>query len=115
VFPQHDPGQLSEPVRELLVALAVVLRQVPAELPGPVALADTRALLRSADALRAGTLGRIADVELRQLYALEDASSTAAWVDTQPAAAGRDEVALARRLPRLPYLHGRLVAGELSR
>ena len=106
--------QCSPAVQRLLACLPAVLAETPAELPGPVALADTRALMAVGDALRAAALGRLADVEARQLYALEDASSTGAWVDTQPCAAGRDEVSLARRFTRMPHVRDQVAAGQLS-
>lgn len=106
--------QCSPAVRQLLDRVPAVLGQAPAELPGPVALADVRALLAVGDALRAAALGRLSDVDTRQLYTLEDASSTAAWVDTQPCAAGHDEVSLARRFSRMPYVQEQVGAGELS-
>ena len=106
--------QPSEPVVRLVADLGHVQATVPAELPGAVALADAKALLAALDVLRATTLDRIADIELRQLHALDGAPSTGTWVEQQPSAATREEVALARRLHRMPFVHEQVRAGVLS-
>ena len=105
---------VSAPVTALMAAVDAVLAQQPAELPGPQALADTCVLLTQVERLRAGLLGRIADVEHRKLHVLDGASSTPAWVEAQQTSLGRGEVALARRMSSLPRLEQALRDGQLS-
>ena len=92
---------------------ALVEREA-ADVPGPVALADTRLVLRLVDRLRAASAALLADVDRRQLFALEDAGSTTSWVRSQPSASGRDTVALARRLERVPFVAAQVRAGQLA-
>jgi len=95
---------LSGPVHQLLQAVEAVVAQVPVELPGSQALADTAALLGAVERLHAAVLGRVADVDARQLHALAGAPSTGTWVAQQQTSLDRGEVALARRLAGLPTL-----------
>ncbi len=96
---------------------------VPADLPGPRALAETAVLLSELDRLRAVVLGRVADVDTRGLHALDDAPTTGSWLQGRGGTLGRAAVALARRLSRLPAVtegvhEGRLpveVAGLVAR
>ena len=113
---QADPAArvLSAPVTALVAAVDAVLAQQPAELPGPQALADTCVLLAQVERLRAGLLGRIADVEHRKLHVIDGASSTSAWVEAQQTSLDRGEVALARRMSSLPRLEQALRDGQLS-
>jgi hypothetical protein len=96
------PGELSAPVQRLLEAVPAVLAQVPVELPGPLALADTAALLQAVEQLHAAVLGRVADVDARKLHALDGAASTGSWVAQQQTSLDRGELALALRLDRPP-------------
>jgi hypothetical protein len=95
---------LSSAMSALVAAVDAVLAQVPAELPGPQALADAAALLRQVERLRAGALDRVADVDHRELHVLDGAPSTATWVEAQQTSLDRGEVALARRMGSLPRL-----------
>jgi hypothetical protein len=106
--------EASAPVTALVAAVDDVLAQVPAELPGPQALADTAELLRQVERLRAGLLGRIADVDRRQLHVIDGAPSTSSWVDTQQTSLDRGEVALARRMSTLPRVEEAVRHGLLS-
>ena len=105
---------LSLPVAALVSAVDAVLAQQPAELPGPQALADTTELLTQVARLRAGLLGRIADVEHRKLHVLDGAGSTSSWVEAQQTSLDRGEVALARRMSSLPRLEQAVRDGLLS-
>lgn len=71
-------------------------------------------LIAELDHLKAVTLGRIADVEMRGLASLDAAPSTSSWVERQAAGLGRDDVALARKLPRMPEVAGCVAEGSLS-
>lgn len=104
----------SSPVTALVAAVDDVLAQVPAELPGPQALADTAELLVQVERMRAGLLGRIADVEQRKLHVIDGAPSTSSWVETQQTSLDRGEVALARRMGSLPRLDEAVRQGLLS-
>ncbi len=53
-------------------------------------------------------LGRLADVDRRQLFALDRASSSATWVAAQASSLDRTEVTLARRLASFPVLRSAL-------
>jgi hypothetical protein len=108
------PPVLSGPVAALLDAVEAVLVQVPAELPGPQALADTAALLKAVERLRGAVLPRLADVETRRLHTLDGAGSAASWVAQQQTSLDRGEVALARRLSTLPQLADAVQSGLLS-
>ena len=113
---EADPAArvVSAPVTALVAAVDAVLAQQPAELPGPQALADTCVLLAQVERLRAGLLGRIADVEHRKLHVIDGASSTPVWVEAQQTSLDRGEVALARRMSSLPRLEQALRDGQLS-
>lgn len=105
---------LSGPMQALVAAVDGVLAAVPADLPGPQALADTAALLCQVERLRAGLLGRVADVEHRKLHVIDGATSTSSWVDQQQTSLDRSQVALARRMSSLPRLEAAVRDGLLS-
>ncbi len=105
---------LSAPVAGLLEAVEAVLAQVPAELPGLQALADTAALLSVLERLRGAVLPRLADVEIRKLHVLDGAGSASAWVAQQQTSIDRGDVALSRRLAGLPRLGEAVQGGLLS-
>lgn len=110
-----DAGVAASPaVQALVAAVDAVLAQAPAELPGVQALADTAELLVQAERLRVGLLARLADVDTRQLYALDDAASASSWVAQQQTSLDRGEVALAKRLAGLPTLDVAVREGRLS-
>jgi hypothetical protein len=105
---------LSGPVRALAGAVEGVLAQVPTELPGAQALADTAELLRVIERLRGALLTRLGDVDTRRLHTLDGAGSISSWVAQQQTSTDRKDVALARRLAALPGLDQAVQAGALS-
>ncbi len=107
-------SDVSPAVRTLLLGVEAVAAQVPADLSASVALADTAALLALGERLRALTLGRLADVDLRRLHEADGAPSTPAWVAAQGTSLGAGEVALARRMTTLPCLRSAVETGLLS-
>jgi hypothetical protein len=109
-----SPAVTSPAVASLVAAVDAVLAQPPAELPQEQALADCAGLLVQVERLRAGLLGRVADVEARQLYLLDDAPSASTWVAQQHTSLDRGEVALARRLAAFPMLADAVRDGHLS-
>lgn len=104
----------SPAVSALVEAVDQVLAQAPAELPEAQALADTAELLRQIERLQAGMLGRVADVDARQLYLLDDAASTSRWVRQQDTSMDAGQVALAKRMAALPTLDEAVRDGRLS-
>jgi len=108
------PAQLSEPVRLLQQAVAALHAQAPADLPPAQALAETAVVLRELEKLNAVSLTRLADVHTRELHALDDAPSAGAWVERQQVGLGRDRVALATKLGRLPQVAEHLSGGLLA-
>ncbi|MBK5306256.1 MAG: hypothetical protein JJD92_06160 [Frankiaceae bacterium] len=97
-----------QPALAMIVAgLDAMSAQSPADIAGPQALLETQVLLVQLDRLRSLALTRVADVDTRQLHALDDSPSTAAWVAEQQTSMPRSDVALARRLERYPLAAGR--------
>ena len=76
--------------------------------------ADTAELLRQIERLHAGMLGRVADVDARKLYLLDDAASTSSWVRQQGTSLDSGQVALAKRMAGLPTLDEAVRDGRLS-
>jgi hypothetical protein len=110
---RSGPGDAALALR---AALDAVTSAEPASLPGAVALERARVLLRESERLQAVALAALADVERRELFALDDTPSTAAWVAQQGVEGlAREDVALARRLARLPSVSAAVLSGELSR
>lgn len=105
---------LSSDVRAVVVAVGQLAGIAPSETPGPLALADTRALLAMKEQLDAHLLTRLRDVELRQLHELDAMPSIGTWVEAQTSSMDRRQVALARRLDRMPAVRRQLEAGRLS-
>ena len=105
---------VSPSVRALADALVAVLAEAAADLPGPVALEDTRLLLRVKEQLDVHLLGRLRDVEQRQLHELDALPSAGSWVEAQTTSMDRRDAALSRRLDRLPSVLGALESGSLS-
>lgn len=103
----------SAAVAGLVRAVDAVVDQVPADLPEAQALTDCAELLVQVERLRAGLLGRIADVDARRLYVLDEAPSVGAWVAQQSTSVDRGEVALARRLGSFPTLDEAVREGRL--
>lgn len=108
------PCELSAPLVLLVAAVAALQAQVAVELPGPQAVAETGVLLAQVEKLRTVLLSRLADVDVRQLSALEGAPSTSTWVARQHTSIDRGEVALARRLARTPLVQAALGAGSMT-
>lgn len=104
---------LTPQTAELLAALARVQQVLPAELPGPQALADTAALLQAAETLSITLLSRLGDVQTRALHQLDGARSTTAWLRTQHAGGDDKQLPLARKLTGLPLLREALDRGRL--
>jgi hypothetical protein len=105
---------VSPPVRALTDAVDALLVQVPADLPGPQALADATALVAELERLRALVLTRLADVDTRQLHTLADAPSTGTWLTAQQTSLTRTELALARRLAAFPAVAAAVDTGAVS-
>ena len=106
--------QLSEPLRLLIEAVAALRAQDVSRLSGAQALAETASLFAELQALELVGLRRLADVDRRGLYQLDDAPSTAAWVATHDLGVDRAQVTLARRLDVLPLVSEELLAGRVS-
>lgn len=104
-------ASLSAPARQLMAVTEALAAQVPADLPGPQALAETQLILTELDRLKVIALRRVADVDRRGLADLDGAPSTATWVAQQQTGLGRGDVALARRLERFPLLAERVFDG----
>jgi hypothetical protein len=81
-MPSLDPS-LPVPLAMLVAGLDVMTAQPAADLPGAQALLETQVLLVQLDRLKALVLGRVADVDNRQLHTLDDSPSTSAWVAEQ--------------------------------
>ena len=94
-----------------LAALAAI---DPVTLTPDEALEQTRVLLLAHDQVRALALRGVADVEHRQLHALDECPSTGTWVVEQATSFGRDDVGLARKLDRVPHIAARIAEGGLT-
>ena len=105
---------LSPAVEALLSAFEAVAGRIPADLPGPVALADTAALLGLGERLRAVTLGHVADVDARQLHTADGSPSTSSWIAALQTSVPAGELALAKRLSGMPCLASAVESGLLS-
>jgi hypothetical protein len=109
-----DSAVLSPAVAALVAAVDAVLLEVPAELPGPLALEETRALLAAKERLDVHLLRRLRDVEVRELHQLDAMPTASTWIETEATSLDRGSLALARRLDRLPIVQGELEARRLS-
>jgi hypothetical protein len=124
-----DPGEVSfcvpgvprpavpaSPPAELLALRAAVDAVLAVDLhrlgPGE-ALELTRALLVEQQRLQAATLGSVAELDARQLYALDGAGSTRSWLAQQPVAR-TGLAAEATRLVARPLLRAAVAAGQVS-
>lgn len=105
---------LSPAVRAFVDATDAVCAVSPAEVPGPMALEDMRALLRAKEQLDAHLLTRVRDVEVRELYVYDAVGSVGAWIEINTTSMTRRDVSLARRLDRLPAVRRELGSGRLS-
>jgi hypothetical protein len=113
-LPRDGEPVLSPAVQRLVDDVDAVVAQAPAELPPAQALADTAALLNVVERLRGALLGRVADVDARQLHVLDGSATAGAWVERQQTSLGRGEIALARRLVGFPCLVQAVREGSLS-
>lgn len=103
------------PEDALVAALHALALETPSDLPEAVALERARVLLAQGEKLRVLGLRALADVERRQLHALEGAPTATSWVKAQQVAGlGARDVALARRLDRLPLVEQALLTGSVS-
>ena len=100
---------------ELLGAVLERLLSCPsAELPGPVALERTRALLVACERLRAVALDAVRDMDVRELYLSDGAGSASGWVRRERTGSRVAPVTLARRLSVRPCVRAALGGGELD-
>ena len=104
----------SPAVQALIAAAAAVAEQLPVELDGPQALADTAALLAVLDSLRISVMDHLGDVSGRQLHRLDGAGSASAWLARQGSSVHADDLPLARKLSRLPLLHRAVRDGQVG-
>jgi len=111
---EADLTLLSSKVRAVVTALAALGDVVPSDVPGAMALEDTRALLRVKEQLDTLLLPRLRDIELRQLHELDALPSVGSWVEAQTTSVDRRQVVLARRLEGLPAVRRELESGRLS-
>jgi Domain of unknown function (DUF222) len=110
------PDLVSSPgLRKLLSGLADVRAQDATTLPPAQALAEAAAVLRALQQLEAVGLRRLADVDMRELFALDGAPSTGTWVEQLRVGLSRSAVALARRLARLTTVAACVEEGSLCR
>jgi len=108
-----DPS-LPVPLAMVVAGLDALAAATPADLPPAQALLVTQVLLVQQDRLRALALRHVADVDRRELHALDDSPSTAAWVAEQQTSMTRGEVGLAKSLDRTPQLADRIAAGGIT-
>ena len=108
------PPLLSEPLRLLSEAVAALRAQDVSQLSGGQVLAETASLFAELQRLQLVGLRRLAEVDRRGLYQLDDAPSTAAWAASQDVGVDRAQITLARRLDRLPLVSEELLAGRVS-
>jgi hypothetical protein len=107
---------VSERISTLQRLVAAEAAVVPADLPGPQALADTAGLLVLADGLQRVVLARLGDVDVRRLAAIDGAPTTSSWLRAQPVdtTALVASVATSRRLVQHPSLGEAVADGRLS-
>ena len=96
-------------------AVGALLAVTLTDLPPVVALADTQAVMVLSPQLTAELLRRLSDVDRRQLFTLDGAPTLGTWVDGQHLAGiDRSQLALARRLERVPQVSEHLGQGRIS-
>jgi hypothetical protein len=109
------PPSVVSAEQALVDGVDAVAAQIPADLPGPVALDRTRVLLAQMDRLKTLALQALSDVEARQLHTEDGAATTTAWVRAQSAqGVTAQDVTLSRRLASVPKVEAELLAGRLS-
>ena len=107
------PGLAESGVELLAAAMERLLAEDPAALAPAQALARTAALLTGREQLAAAAVSAVRDVDVRELYCLEQAGSTRSWLRRQ---LGGDsgQLALARHLLNRPVVAGAFAAGRLA-
>jgi len=100
-------------VERLGVAVEGLLTEDPSLLAPEEALARTAALLRCRERLQAATLAAVRDVDVRELYTLEQAGSTGSWLRRQ-CGGEAGQLVLARRLPQRPVVAAAFAAGTIA-
>lgn len=99
----------------LLAAIDALAGQEPSDLAPAVALERTRLMMVQCERLKALALRALADVDSRQLHLIDEQPTTTAWVQAQHVPGmGKQEVALARRLRKVPTVAEQLQAGLIS-
>lgn len=78
-----------------------------AAMSGTHALAQAKAVLVESQRLQLLALGHLAEVDRRELFALDGATGTGRWVEGLPVGADRASVAVARRLSAFPRVASR--------
>jgi hypothetical protein len=105
---------LPVPIAMVVAGLEAWDQVNPADLPPEVALLVTQVLANAHDRIKAQTLAAVADVERRELFRLDESTSTGSWIVEQATSFDRDAVALARRLDQVPQVAARIKAGGLK-
>jgi hypothetical protein len=108
-----DPD-LPLPMALVKLGLTALADMNPADLDGAASLDLARELLTASDRVRALALRAVADVDKRDLWALDGAPSTGTWVADQPSSMPRADVTLARRLEVVPQVAAAVAEGGLS-
>src|SRR4051812_2069613 len=111
--PPLDPS-LPVPIAMIVAGLEAWDAVNPADLSPQLALQVAQVLLNVHDRTKAHGLAALADVEHRQLHNLDDSPSTGTWVVEQATSFTRDDVALARKLDRIPQVAARIAEGALA-
>jgi hypothetical protein len=108
------PSSPQDDLEALVAAIDALAARTPAELPAAFALERTRVLMEQSERLRTLALHAISDVDTRELYVLEGAPTTGAWVRQQGGSGlDRRELALARQLRSVPLVETELLSGRL--
>ncbi len=106
-------GEAASGAALLELAVTTLLAEVPAGLPEQVALDRTRTILSCTERLTAARLAAVADVDRRELFALDATGSTRGWLRTQHGGEG-GQLSAARRLAQRPLVEAALAAGQIS-
>ena len=99
--PPHRP-LLGLATQALQAQLAVLTEQDPVQLGERQALDEAAALLAASGRLQILALQRLADVDNRQLFTLDGLRSVRMWLQRHGLEVERSQLALARKLHRLP-------------
>ncbi len=108
------PVAASAAVRTLTRAVDALAEDDPAAVDGPEVLLQTAALFAQAQRLQLLALAHLAEVDRRELYALDGVSSTGRWVESLAVGADRTSVAVARRLSAFPTVRSRVLDGRVG-